>query len=167
VKIGGKVTNLRIIAPVLVTLWFALAHSPAQADRPIILTQGAHGPTGAPPADATTPEERMRRRFPQPVRVGDLIGLRVLDENDVTLGRVQKVVRTGSGKVLLIVSYGGWFGIGSRDVAVPIEVVAILGRQIAALDMQPSEFAAAPTWMGTDARAIANDEFIKIAITRR
>ena len=32
------------------------------------------------PMTELSPEERMQRRYPQPVRVGDLIGLPVLDE---------------------------------------------------------------------------------------
>ena len=138
-----------------------------RAEIPMAMAQGAHNPTGAPPADATTPEERMRRRFPQPVKVADLIGLPVLDADDVTLGRVSQVVRTGDGKVQLIVAYGGWFGWGARPVAVPIEVVAILGRQIAALDMPPEEFNKAPSWPGSGAQPIPPSEIIKIAITRR
>ena len=111
--------------------------------------------------------ERYLKRFPQPVRVGDLIGLPVLDDGDVTLGRVRQVVRTPQGKIRLIVSYGGWLGWGARPVAVPIEVVGILGRQIAALDMPPAEFAAAPTWTAAEDRPIPADEHIRIALTRR
>jgi hypothetical protein len=80
---------------------------------------------------------------------------------------VQEVVRTPQGKVELIVSYSRWWGIAGRPVAVPIEVVAILGRQIAALDMPPEEFAAAPTWTAGGARPVPADEIIRIAITRR
>ena len=138
----------------------------ANNDLSIILAQ--HGePREATVGKPDTPEVRMRRRFPQPVKVGDLIGLRVLDDNDFTIGRVRQVVRTESGKILLIVSYGGWFGWGTRPVAVPIEVVAILGRQIAALDMPPHEFAAAPTWQGKDAQILPNNEMIRIALGRR
>src|SRR5262249_12111264 len=74
------------------------------------LAQGAHNPTGTSPADATTPEEKMRRRFPQPVRIGALIGTRVLDYDDVTVGWVRQVVRMPTGKLSLIVDFGGWFG---------------------------------------------------------
>src|SRR5882757_4035556 len=56
-----------------------------------------------------SPEEKMRRRFPQPARVRDLIGLPVLDWSDNTLGYVQRAVRTRDGKIQLIVRYGGWF----------------------------------------------------------
>ena len=109
----------------------------------------------------------MRRRFPQAVRVGDLIGLPVLDDDSRTLGHVRQVVRTPQGKIKLIVDYGGFLGWGARPVAVPIEVVGILGRQLASLDMPPNEYATAPTWQGTDGTVIPNDDSIRVALARR
>ena len=130
---------------------------------------GPAQPQGAEPAqeEKVSPEERMRRRFPQPVRVGDLIGLPILDWTDSTIGRIKLVVRTNEGKILLIVPYGGLFGLGQRLVPVPIEVVAMLGRQVAALDMPIEEFEKAPTWYGSNAAPLGNDEIIRVAITRR
>jgi hypothetical protein len=113
-----------------------------------------------------SPKERMQRRFPQPVRVGDLIDLPVYDDNESTLGHVQQVVRTPTGRIELIVSYSPWFGWWGHPVAVPIELVGIFGRQIAALDMSRQEFAKAPTWSGVDAQPIAAGETIKIALAR-
>jgi hypothetical protein len=110
---------------------------------------------------------KMSRRFPQKVKVGDLIGLPILDDGDVTLGLVQKVVRTPQGKIKLIASYSKWFGWFGRPVAVPIEVVAILGRQIASLDMPRQDYEAAPTWSQTNEEALGGSETIQIAITRR
>ena len=109
----------------------------------------------------------MNRGFPQNVRVGFLIGLPVLDDNDVTLGYVKEVVRTPEGKIKLIVSYSPWFGWFGRPVAVPIEVVAILGSQIASLDMPPKDYAAAPTWAAGKDMPIPDNETIRIALTRR
>jgi PRC-barrel domain len=114
-----------------------------------------------------SPEAIMSRRFPQKVRVGDLIGLPMLDDNDVTLGRVERVVRTPAGKIKLIVGYSRWFGWFGRPVAVPIEVVAILSRQIASLDMPPAEYAAAPTWTEGGDMAVPDNDIIRIAVTRR
>ena len=76
-------------------------------------------------------------------------------------------VEDPQGKIKLSVSYSRWWGWGGRPVAVPIELVGILGRQIAALDMPPAEFAAAPTWTRGGDRPIAVEESIRIAITRR
>jgi hypothetical protein len=77
------------------------------------------------------------------------------------------VVRSPEGKIKLIVSYSPWFGWFGRPVAVPIEVVAILAKQIASVDMEPPEYAKAPTWTPGNDRPIPNDEIIRIAITRR
>ena len=115
----------------------------------------------------TAAEKRMQMRFPQPVRVGDLVGLPVLDDDNSTLGRVTEVVRDPQGKIKLIVSYGKWFGWFGRPVAVPIEVVGIFGRQLASLDMKPAAYAAAPTWMAGADQAIAPNETIRIALARR
>jgi PRC-barrel domain len=148
----------------------ALHAEPASAA--LILAQGAEvplaqpKPTEAAPAD-NSPEAIMNRRFPQKVKVGDLIGLPVLDDNDVTLGRVQRVVHTPEGKIKLIVGYSKWFGWFGRPVAVPIEVVAILARQIASLDMPPAEYEAAPTWTEGEDTPIPYSEIIHIAVTRR
>lgn len=119
------------------------------------------------PAETRSPEEKMQRRFPQPVRVGHLIGLPILDDNDRTIGYVKSVVRTDDGKIHLIVPYGGFLGWGQRLVAVPIEVVAIAGRQLAALDMPRAEFDTAPAWDASQAQPIEANEFIRVGLYRR
>ena len=109
----------------------------------------------------------MQRRYPQLVKVGDLIGLPVLDDADRTLGYVQSVMRTADGKVQLIVPFGGFLGFRQRLVAVPIEVVAIAGRQLAALDMTRAQFDAAPTWNDPLSQPIAVGDSIRIGLYRR
>ena len=109
----------------------------------------------------------MQRRWPQPVKVGDLIGLPVLDVQDRTLGYVKSVVRTPEGRIRLIVPYGGVLGWGRRPVAVPIEAVAIAGRQIAALDMVRAEFDAAPAWNDPASQALPASEIVRIGLYRR
>jgi hypothetical protein len=118
-----------------------------------------------------TPEERMNRRYPQPVKVGFLIGLPVLDERDSTYGYIREVVRTAGGKIVLVVPYRAWLGWaptdwGRKDVAVPLETVAILAHQVAALDFSADDFAAAPAYTPSGTPFPA-DETIKIAVYRR
>ena len=148
-----------------------LAGAPMAAARdagsaPIRLAQAPHGMAPETPMP-TAAEARMQMRFPQPVRVGDLVGLPVLDENDTTLGRVRAVVRDPQGKIKLIVGYSKWWGLGGRPVAVPIEVVVILGRQIDSVDMKPAEYSAAPTWVAGIDQPIAADQIIRIGVGRR
>jgi len=137
------------------------------SNPPIVVAQAMVPPTGMDDANKPMPMvERMNRRFPQAVRVGDLIGLPVLDDRSSTLGFVRQVVRTDAGNIKLIVAYSRWFGWFGRPVAVPIEVVGIEGRQLASLDMPRSDYAAAPTWHGQDATALLDDATIRIALAR-
>jgi hypothetical protein len=115
---------------------------------------------------ALTPEQRMQARFPQPVRVGDLIGRPVLDDGARTLGTVRKVVRTTDNKIEVIVDYDGFLGFGTRLVAVPIEVLGIAGRHLSSLDMPRSEYATAPTWQNAKAQTLSDDATIKVALAR-
>ena len=172
--------NRSMIVLIAMTLIAAAHGAQAQDTRrlaPIIVAEGgAHSdpqaaPTTKAPADDAeedlSPEEKMRRRFPQPVRVGDLIGLPLLDWDDSTLGYVRHVVRTSEGKIQLIVNQGRLFGWGGRLVQVPIEAVAILARQIDLLDISVEEFRAAPAWSAATTQPIPSDDMIKIALSRR
>jgi hypothetical protein len=171
--------NRSVLALLAVALIAAAPGTQAQ-DTPgllpvVVAEGGAHSdpqaaPTKASAADAEenlSPEEKMRRRFPQPVRVGDLIGLPLLDWDDSTIGYVRHVVRTPEGKIQLIVNQGRLFGWGGRLVQVPIEAVAILARQLDLLDISVEEFRAAPAWSAATTQPIPSDDMIKIALSRR
>jgi hypothetical protein len=156
------------------------AHS-AGLDRAFIVAQAMVPPTGMGPQDKAMAAQdmaatmRMQKRFPQSVRVGDLIGLPVEDNDSRRLGYVRQVVRTPQGKIKLIVAYGGFLGWGTRLIAVPVEVVGIFGRQLASLDMPRREYASAPTWQNTEQNpkhdtgdtSIPNDDSIRVALARR
>ena len=140
---------------------------PPATVSPLVLAQAMIPPTGMEDAAKPMPmDERMARRFPQPVRIGDLIGLPMLDDNASTLGVVRQVVRTPQGKIALIVSYSRWFGWFGHPVAVPLEVVGIEGRQLVSLDMPRSDYAAAPLWQAQDAAVLPDDATIRIALAR-
>jgi len=117
--------------------------------------------------DSVTPQQRMNRRFPQNVRVGDLLGLPLIDYDNRVLGHVEQVVRTHDGGIVLVTTYGSWFGLGGRRVGVPLETVAILGRQIGVLDIDRKDFPSLPIWQDTGTGAISPDQTIRIAIARR
>lgn len=119
----------------------------------------------APDAD---PGARAARRFPQPVRVGDLIRRRVLRpvERQDVLGRVAGVVRRPDGAILVVVEEGGFLGRGARPVAVPVEAVALLGEHVALMDLTPAQLKALPTFHPAGATAVPLDEMIRIGLVR-
>jgi len=65
----------------------------------MVLAQAMVPRTGMIDAQHPMPmHQRYLERFPQPVRVGDLIGLPILDLHASTLGYVRRVVRTPQGR---------------------------------------------------------------------
>jgi PRC-barrel domain protein len=111
-------------------------------------------------------KERYLKRFPQPARVGDLIGMPVLDLNSKTLGYVQQVVQTTAGEIEFIIGYSRWWGWFGRPVAVPLEALGIEGGHLVSLAMQPSEYDAAPTWHDTGATPFPADTTVRVALSR-
>ena len=163
----------RIAAPVLVLVAMSLA-VPANATTlkryggsPIVVAQAMIPRDGMMDAQNPMPmKERYLRRFPQPARVGHLIGMPVLDLYSKTLGYIRKVVRTPTGETEFIVGYSqcwGWFG---RPIAVPLEALGIEGGHLVSLDMSPSEYAAAPTWHDTRTTALPGDATVRVALSR-
>ena len=107
------------ILPAAVAVLAGLGHTTPEAakaaarDSSVVVAQAAE----PAPAQEDSLEARWARRFPQKVKVGDLIGLPILDDDDVTLGHVAQVVRGPDGKIRLIVTYSRWFGWFGRPVA--------------------------------------------------
>ncbi|MCJ2092057.1 hypothetical protein MKK67_05995 [Methylobacterium sp. J-072] len=112
--------------------------------------------------------ERAARRFPQPVRVGDLIDRPVLEpvEAQHVLGRVDAVTRDETGGIAVIVRFGGWFGLGTRRIAVPVEAVALLGEYVAVIDFTPQQLGDFPTVSPQRAQVIDSEETIRVGLTK-
>jgi hypothetical protein len=98
-----------------------------------------------------------------PVRVGDLLGLPIVDESNSTMGRVRGVVKTGDGKIQLLLPIGGLFGFGERLVAIPIENIALTGPQVMVLEVPPDRFQKNATWFGSNSETLAAAETISIS----
>jgi len=153
----------RFSALALVTLFLAAPGS--------IVSAAKLEDSAPPPQNQNlSPEQKFARRYPQPVKVGFLIGLPVLDGQRSTYGYIREVVRTAEGKILLVVPYRGRLGWapvdwGRKTVAVPLETVAIQGRQVSALEFSADDFAGAPVYAG-GATALPASETIRIAVSR-
>jgi hypothetical protein len=146
----------------------AAAATNSAMSRPLVVAQAMVPPTGMMDAQHPMPlNERYLKRFPQPARVGDLIGLPVFDLSSSTLGDVRQVVRTPLGKIEFIVGYSRWWGWFGRPVAVPLESLGLEGRQLRSLDMSPSEYAVAPTWHDSNATSLPPDATVRVGLGRQ
>ena len=131
-----------------------LANAGALAQQP--------APPGISHAQAAT------KRFPQPVRVGDLIGRTVLRplESRPVLGHVKQIVRTQDGTVDVVLDYAGLFGINGRLIAVPVDAMVLLGTEMEVVDFTPKQLEAFATFNGDGVNAIQPQETIHVGLAR-
>jgi len=105
------------------------------------------------------------KRFPQPVLVGDLIRRTVLQptESRTVLGHVVQVIRLGDGGCAIVIKYGGAWGFGGRDIAVPLDAMVLLGVELEVLDFTPAQLRRFPTYDGAG-RVLGADEIIHMGL---
>jgi|GEM_PF-156370 len=105
------------------------------------------------------------KRFPQPVRVGDLIHRTVLQptESRPVLGSVVRVIQLDDGSQAIVIKYGGAWGFGGRDIAVPLDAMVLLGAEMEVLDLTPEQLNMLPTYGGAG-RVLDADEIIHVGL---
>ena len=125
-------------------------------------------PGGMPPPPGMSLADSNAMRFPQPVRVGTLIGEDVLRpvESQQVLGRVHGVVRDGDAQVLVVMDIGGFLGFGSRLIAVPANAMVLLGRVMEVAAYTPKQLRQFPTFSPAGTTEVANDMIIRIGLAK-
>ena len=150
---------------------FVLARAAAQSPGPTPDPALMPTPVPMPPAMM---ESRAAQRFPQPVRVGDLLGRPLLQplESQPVLGHVAGVARTGGSDFGVVVRLDGglvrpwlhWLGVGNRRVLVPLAGVALLGEFVALIGYTPEQLDALPDDRGDATGAVDPNETIRVAL---
>lgn len=120
---------------------------------------------------AATPQslaEAAARRFPQPVRVGDLLGRTVLQplESQPRLGRVHAVVAQADGSIAMVVDYGGLFGLFTRPIAVPLDAMALLGQYMEIIGFTPDELSRFATFSDGQSTPLPPDSTLRVALAK-
>jgi hypothetical protein len=125
-------------------------------------------PGGMPPPTGMSLAQSTATRFPQPVRVGDLLGrdvLRPVESQDV-LGRVRRLVRDRDGQIMVVVDFGGFLGFGARPIAVPVDAMVLLGQDMEIVAYTPDQLRQFPTFSPAGTTEITNDTTIKVGLTK-
>jgi hypothetical protein len=106
------------------------------------------------------------QRFPQPVRVGDLLSRKVLepDESRPLLGRVGSVVKRRDGTVAVVMQYGGVLGFFTHPIAVPVNAMVLVGQDMEVMEYDPDQLKKFPTFKPDGTRALPPDSIIRVAL---
>ncbi len=126
-------------------------------------------PGGMPPPPGMSLATSAAMRFPQPVRVGDLLHRDVLEpvESQTLLGTVRSVVRDGTGQIDVVVDYGGGLlGIGGRPIAVPVDAMVLVGNVMEIVAFKPAQLRRFPTFSAAGATLIPPDTTIAVGLAK-
>jgi hypothetical protein len=125
-------------------------------------------PGGMPPPPGMSLAQSAAMRFPQPVRVGDLIGrevLRPVESQDV-LGRVRRLVRDGNSEIMVVIDFDGFLGFGSRPIAVPVDAMVLLGQAMEVVAFTPKQLQQFPTFSPSGTTDVPDDTIIKVGLAK-
>jgi hypothetical protein len=138
----------------------------------VLLVGVAHAqsttPGGMPPPPGMSLAQSAAMRFPQPVRVGDLLGrdvLRPVESQDV-LGHVREVVRDSQGQILVVIDFGGFFGFRSRPIAVPVDAMVLLGQDMEVVAFTPNQLGHFPVFLSSGTTRVPDDAVIKVGLAK-
>ena len=138
----------------------------------VLLVGVAHAqsttPGGMPPPPGMSLAQSAAMRFPQPVRVGDLLGrdvLRPVESQDV-LGHVREVVRDSQGQILVVIDFGGFFGFRSRPIAVPVDAMVLLGQDMEVVAFTPNQLGHFPVFLSSGTTRFPDDAVIKVGLAK-
>jgi hypothetical protein len=76
---------------------------------------------------------------------------------------VVRVIRLDDGNPAIVIKYGGVFGFGGRDIAVPLDAMVLLGDEMEVLDLTPEQLGMLPTYDGAG-RVLDADAIIHVGL---
>jgi PRC-barrel domain len=125
-------------------------------------------PGGMPPPPGMSLAASTAMRFPQPVRVGDLLHRDVLRpvESQQILGHVKTVVRANDGTVYIVVNFGGFLGFGARPIAVPVDGMVVIGQDMEIVAFTPEQLAKFPSFSASGTMPVPLDTIIKVGLAK-
>jgi len=125
-------------------------------------------PGGMPPPSGMTLAASTAMRFPQPVSVGDLLHRDVIEpvESQNLLGTVRQVVRGHDGTLAVVIDYGGFLGFATRPIAVPIDAMVLLGKDMEVVAYTPKQLKGFPTFSDDGTTPVPPDTIIKVGLAK-
>ncbi len=99
------------------------------------------------------------------IMAGDLEGRDVVSANNDDIGSISRVV-SNSGRMYVVVEHGGFLGIGTNDIALPIERIALMGDDVLLLGLTEEDLEAMPEYDVTADADVAPDQAFEIGNVR-
>ena len=159
-RTSPSLAGARLVTAILAIVLMQAAPRTAMAD--------ARSPEAAPGDADDDKDDRGGDRYPQAIRVGELIGRAVLrpDEDRGVIGHIRSIVRLGDGSLEVVMDQGGLFGFGTKTVALPLDQLALLGQDTALPDFQAADAASFPIFTRGSATPLPAEAVVMVGLAK-
>ena len=132
----------------------------------LIACGAAYADDDLPTADDLA--QSAAQRFPQPVRVGDLLGRPVLQpvESEPTLGWVRALVKEPDGTISVVMDYGGFLGFFTRPIAVPVNAMVLVGQVMEVMEYEPEQLEKFPNFNPAGTIPLRPSSVIRVGLAK-
>ena len=125
-------------------------------------------PGGMPPPPGMSSAASAAMRFPQAVRVGDLLHRDVLQpvESQDGLRKGSSGVRDSEGTIRVVIDFGGFLGFWTRPIAVPVDAMVLLGQDMEVVAFTPQQLQEFPTFTPSGSSSLPDDMVIRVGLAK-
>jgi sporulation protein YlmC with PRC-barrel domain len=96
------------------------------------------------------------------VNVSQITGKNLYNAKGDVLGDVEQVVRGGDGHTSIVIGHGGILGLGEKQVAVPLDKVAMNGDRLVAHGVTDDQIKSMPTWTQGSGTQLNSDQSVSV-----
>ena len=117
------------------------------------------------PSEAFAPDaSRQIQGEASTLNIADLEGMDVVNARDEELGTVDRVVKNGN-DTYVIIAHGGWFfGLNDKEVAFPVNAVAVSEDQLLLKGLSEEQIQAMPDYDYDSEVALTNDDSVELTV---
>jgi len=98
----------------------------------------------------------------QAVPVSRIADMNVVDVQGRTLGEIERVVQGPDGRMQVVVGVGGFLGLGERDIALPLDELALRNNELVIRQVNEQELRAMPAFNNQGVRPITGDQTAQV-----
>ena len=77
-----------------------------------------------------------------------------------------KSCATVKGQILVVIDFGGFFGFGSRPIAVPVDAMVLLGQDMEVVAFTPDQLGHFPVFLSSGTTRVPDDAVIKVGLAK-
>lgn len=133
--------------------------------NPVVMTMGPHGFSAFEALNATGGTGTMQSASnagTQALPVSRVMSMKLYNAKGDVLGDVEHVVPNEMGHNSIVLGHGGFLGLGEKQVAIPLDHVAVQGDRLVTHGLTDDQIKAMPAWKRGQLADLNGDQTVQV-----